>query len=252
MPNYTEQQVKNEYNKAFDFVNKYVHSKGFAQRYAKYHPLGDIRTFLQGNIRKPNLKINYKKGSNYNINTTDITINPKEGYVPDTYGNSLYDLYNKYGITNWPNGSIMGHELGHYINYVVSNKNNFDTAPFYSLRTLFRDYSPLHSDNYPQLTPNKKVNKHDSQRSENYSDLIDFRRLLYNDKIYDSTKANNPFTKEHLKKAKEKYKDQFIRLFNSFTDGRIIYIMNTVAQNNNKNNNQNNKQRYSLEDTYYG
>ena len=248
MPHYTKQQVKNEYNKAFDFVNKYVHSQGFAQRYAKYHPLGDIRTFLQGKLRKPSLRISYNKGSNYNVNTTDITINPKEDYTLDRYSNSLYDLYNKYGITDLPNGSVMGHELGHYINRVVSNKNNFDTAPFYSLRVLFRNYSPLHSDNYPQLTPNKKVNEHDSRRSENYSDLIDFRRMLYNDKIYDSTKANNPFTKAHLKKAKEKYKDQFIRLFNSFTDDRIINIMNTVAQNNN----QNNKQRYSLEDIYYG
>ena len=248
MPHYTEQQVKNEYNKAFDFVDKYVHSQGFAQRYAKYHPLGDIRTFLQGKLRKPNLRISYNKGSNYNVNTTDITINPKEDYTLDTYGNSLYDLYNKYGITNYPNGSVMAHELGHYVNRVVSTKNNFDTDPFYSLRALFRNYNYLHSGNYPQLTPNKKVNKHDSLRSENYADLIDFRRLLYNDKIYDSTKANNPFTKDHLKKAKEKYKDQFIRLFNSFTDDRIINIMNTVAQNNN----QNNKQRYSLEDIYYG
>ena len=248
MPHYTEKEVKEEYNKAFDFVNKYVHSPGFAQRYAKYHPLGDIRTFMKGNLRKPNLKISTEKKSNYNVNTTDITINPKEDYVYNRYGLSLYDMYNKYGVTDWPKGSAMGHELGHYANAVISNKNNFDTDTFYSLRALFRDYNPIHSNNYPQLTPNKKVNKHDSRREENYSDLMDFRRMLYNDKIYDSTKANNPFTKEHLNKAKEKYKDLFIRLFNSFTDDRIINIMNTVAQNNN----QNNKQRYSLEDIYYG
>lgn len=247
MPHYTEKEIKEEYNKAFDFVNKYVHSPGFKQRYTKYHPLGDIRTFLQGNLRKPTLKISQNKGSSYDVNTTDITINPKEDYIYDTYGNTLYDLYNKYGKTNWPKGSAMGHELGHYVNAVVSNKNNFETAPFYNIRALFRNYNYTHSNNYPQLIPNKKVNKHDSRREENYADLIDFRRMLYNDNIYDSTKENNPFTKEHLRKAKEKYKDSFIRLFNSFTDDKIIDIMNIVAQNN-----ATPKKRYSLENIYYG
>lgn len=50
----------------------------------------------------------------------------------------------------------MAHELGHYADRFVSNKHNFDTAPFYNLRALFRNYSYLHSGNYPQLTPNKK------------------------------------------------------------------------------------------------
>lgn len=62
------------------------------------------------------------------------------------------------------------------------------------------------------------------------------RYMLYNNGIYDSRKADNPFTKEHLNKMKE-INPEF-RLFYNFDDEDIIKIkmMNTVAYNTNYDN----------------
>lgn len=60
------------------------------------------------------------------------------------------------------------------------------------------------------------------------------RYMLYNNGIYDSRKADNPFTKEHLNKMKE-INPEF-RLFYNFDDEDIIKMMNTVAYNTNYDN----------------
>jgi hypothetical protein len=63
---------------------------------------------------------------------------------------------------------------------------------------------------------------HDGDPSESYSDLIALRYALHKLGLYDSTKANNPFTKEILEKFKKKLKvkNNYVinRLFLNYTD----------------------------------
>lgn len=233
MPHYTNEEVKYNYKKAKDYANKYIYSEGFNERYNKFHPKGKFRQSLK-NIQFPKLFIQKGEGSHYNIDNGNIYIDPEQDYIYDRHGYDIYDLYNKYGITEFPRGTVETHELGHHLDRELGKRTNYNHSIIGWILDNFETSNPKHSSFYPQLTPTKNINDHDKDRSENWSDLLDYRRLLDENKIYDSTKANNHFTKQHLNKSKEVFKDDFIRIFNTFTDDEIINIMNTVAQNNNK------------------
>lgn len=71
---------------------------------------------------------------------------------------------------------------------------------------------------------------HDGSPSESYADLFLLRKKLLDSGVYDSRKANNPFTKDHLDKFIKQNKDK-IRLFDNFSPEDIIWMMNNVAQN---------------------
>ena len=81
----------------------------------------------------------------------------------------------------------------------------------------------------------KDTDLHDSLEQEYKSDMDALRYQLKADGIYDTSKE--VFKKEHLQKAKEKYKNNFnIKRFfkNSRSDDKIIWLMNNIAQNNNQ------------------
>lgn len=69
---------------------------------------------------------------------------------------------------------------------------------------------------HPMTVYNVSDVGHDAAPMESYADLMDFREALYRFNIYDSRKAKNPFTKEHLDKWKSLNKH--LRLFDNFTD----------------------------------
>lgn len=146
--------------------------------------------------------------------------------------------------------SAIAHELGHAIEHSLRFVSKSSVGDIYNER-----YSTL----YPIFRRNKQyqflLNKlvdpklqklfntnpsryyrysHDAQPSESYADLMALRYMLYNNGIYDSRKADNPFTKEHLNKMKE-INPEF-RLFQNFDDNDIIKMMNTVAYNTNYDN----------------
>ena len=85
---------------------------------------------------------------------------------------------------------------------------------------------------------NKKIidPSHDAGNSETYADLLSFRHWLQDNKIYDSTRKNNPFTSKELNKAKlllNKGTDKSgpSRFIKSFDDKNLINMMNTIANN---------------------
>lgn len=221
---------------ARDFYNLYINSAGFferlnklpdiAKRVDKYAPPYIIPNIPVTTDDKLITHYGYSERQNpfsgkRFISKEYININPESLTFSDSPIFDKYDpyyLYKEFGDTKFPIGFSENHEEGHHVDNELSRRE--------SLRV---NHSNLY---YKLLTPNKEVNSHDNNPKESYADLLDFRKRLYDDGIYDSIKSGNLFTKEHLDKAKEFYKGQFIRLFNSFTDDRIIQIMNTVAQNN--------------------
>jgi hypothetical protein len=98
--------------------------------------------------------------------------------------------------------------------------------------------SKLIKDAAKKYTKTDKSTGYDYSPSEVHSRVMDIRHK------YD-IKPNEVITKERLKKIKEdnyssffgKYRED---LFNNWSDDGIIYLLNTLAQNNNKNNNKNN------------
>lgn len=82
---------------------------------------------------------------------------------------------------------------------------------------------------------------HDAFEQEPYADFFLMRYALDKLNLYDSTKANNPFTKGILQKFKKitnrgkgtkgyHYNMSIKRIFDNFNDDQIIKIMNTVAE----------------------
>lgn len=89
----------------------------------------------------------------------------------------------------------------------------------YNLPKEHQDFYEKH----PEVLQNETSIGHDATPSESYADLMTFREALNRFGVYDSRKANNPFTREHLNKWKKLNKH--LRLFDNFTDDQIIEMM---------------------------
>lgn len=113
---------------------------------------------------------------------------------------------------------VVPHELGHLIG--GSYPGQYDS----SMSTF--EKSLLDTGNI-----NRSSNSHDAIAPEMKSDLDSNRFNLFKKGIYD-IKKGEPFTKEHLKKAKESFKNDetFNRLINQTGDDNYIRLMNTVAR----------------------
>lgn len=239
-----DKNIEKQYNQTIAWINAYLNSEGFRQRYDRHN--GRFRRSLKDEFIAPELTTNnsevdhivYQYGSRPRIN-----INPdnQKDLNNDFPNKDWYQVYKKYGMSNFVPNSAITHELGHHVDNFLSNKKHFNQSLLQSILDEAIGYKS-HSGAYKVLTPKAVVNSHDMRRDENYADILAFRKSLYDDGIYNSLKANNPFTKKHLDKAKKKYKDYFVRPFNNFTDEELIEIMNLVAAND----------RNKLETSYYG
>lgn len=217
-----------DYEWSNNFVQSYYNSEGFKERlnkhgwkhYPKYSAPQLVNEAQYGYYFQPK---DYRKNS---------SLYPNQNII--NYG--WYNDKKSDGFVN--RESLFAHELAHYIDYLLSTnkeiRNYTESYPIFRrnkmLQVLLND--KYHKDewdvakNHPNSLSDER---HDFKPEESYADLISLRDQLYRAGIYDSRKANNPFTKKHLESFKELNPN--FRLFNYFSDNDIIIMMNEVADN---------------------
>lgn len=231
---------KHQYGNVINFVRSYYNSPGFNQRF--HNNIGKGYVGSQYDIEPAFPK---KRVYKFPLKFNGFTRGKEYQYLPKTKTVSIGK--NDLEYIGYDKKSAIAHELGHAMEHSLRFVSKSSAGDIYNGR-----YSTL----YPVFRRNKQYQfflnelvdpelqkwfntnpshyyrySHDAQPSESYADLIALRYMLYNNGIYDSRKANNPFTKEHLNKIKETNPE--FRLFQNFDDKDIIEMMNTVAYNQN-------------------
>lgn len=232
---------KNEFNKELDWVKNYYQSEGFKERLSKlphyynnwylnelknYTPqeYDNIDEFYYEMPEDPKFKRSMFQGSHYRPYTKTITI----GLEPrKDYGRvAAHELGHHYSSRSFFK-NVDGHKqyFNHYNYYPVFRENNEYKKAMEKMKTPADKHRFFtHPDSFYDEV------HHDAQPGEGYADLIEFRSELAKHNIYDSMKAGNPFTLDHLNKVKESGIKS--RLFDYYNDDQIVFMMNEVAMNN--------------------
>jgi hypothetical protein len=167
------------------------------------------------------------------------------GYMEDDLLESQYSIPNNMVIINpndakaWgmPISTMTAHEFGHVTG---GADNQFPTKPNLQLNANEVDYinkrNKARTMDTTGMTEEQKLDQiHDSRPAETRGDLDALRYRLFKDKLYNT--GTEDFTPEHLKQAKEKYKDDNMvnRLFKNYSDKDLIDLMNNIAYNKQNN-----------------
>ena len=244
---------RNEFQNIKRYIKRYIGSPGFNERFYR--------------------KINNLNKQTWN-NPWSFTINPN--YVDNTILNLWEDNdssgIKRNNVLNMSKAGLWRHSMPHEMGHLIDNGiiSIYKKSP--SFPNLFRKEEIHYSTLYPELRRNKqgkevikngirpdtympkdqyyntyiknKAKYHDGFEQEPYADFFQMRYELDKLKLYDSTKANNKFTKEVLNRFKNitnsgkgingkyPYTMAIKRIFDNFTDDQIIEIMNTVAETN--------------------
>jgi hypothetical protein len=216
-----------------NFANKYIGSPGYIQRASKYPMIypNDINN-AKHNISS--VSTQYANGidnafyiPNSNTIVVGNRINRTSRLDKFSRNNSKIGASGNTYATHGDPAYIYTHELGHVLDNYLAPMHGVNVSTLLNLNSK-----------YPKIIidPN-----HDKDSSETYADLFAFRKWLYDNKIYDSTKANTPFTLNNLLRARRLYGNDKVsapgRFLHSFSNNNIIRIMNEVAQNNYNNSN---------------
>lgn len=248
-------------SQAYNFAKQYYNSPGFNERFKKVpeyiEQYNNDLTYDREEVNPPQIKrqpfdvkTGYRKEdeSDYfrDENGRKVTIGTHtfKPYWTSTMLPWVYPFFDY--------ESTASHEYGHAIEDSVELKHKPEGSTEYipdyieysqifphlrnsksykrELKRHWADRDKYEQDPHSERYYNANPDAHDGAPTDSYADLMAFREALYRYNIYDSTKANNPFTKEHLKKWKSLHKP--LRLFNNFTDDQIVQMMNDIAQNN--------------------
>lgn len=253
-------QKKLQTYQAYSFAKKYYNSPGFEERFKKVpeyieqynnNPIYDREEVHPSQIEKKpfDTKIIFKDDETSGYKGGDVNV---VTVGEDYYAPYFLSLLNPWLFPAFDYGANAAHEHGHAIenhiklNHKPEESNEYipDEVEYSQIFPHFRNSKAYqrerkrhwansdHYERYPhsEWYYNTNPDSHDGAPTESYADLMAFREALYRHKIYDSTKANNPFTKEHLNEWKKLRKH--LRLFSNFTDEQIIQMMNDIAQNN--------------------
>lgn len=209
---------------ASNYVNDYYNSDAYKARAMKHgvyneNPISDNVNIIVKDLDKDNLTLS------------------------DLLNNRL--MSHKSGdeivIMNMPGDAgsveaVMAHELGHY-NPLYNTKKDPEKEYSYPeddrmySRYYMNDYTNVPAEYVDYLYPTiglDKINDHDRELSENYSDLIGLREALYRHGIFDSSDGSI-FTQEMLDKFRKTGEaNRFLRYH---TDEQIINALNEVAYN---------------------
>lgn len=256
---------------AIAFAKKYYNSSGFQERFNKfnnvsgkqflYSPYNPNAFFDKENGTHDAISKNSWRIVKTPLKIGKIRSIPESNayYNPDS-GNILYGDNGtlERGLSKtWD--QVMGHEVGHMIDWAIKPRHKSEQLDNYN-----DGYGYTYSNMHPIFRKSKAYQKvktamynlgqshgriyekdpsygsymisdgelfHDAMPMESYADLFQMRKMLYDQKIFDSTKSGIKFTKKHLEKFK---KNNHIRLQDNFSDEDIIWMMNNVAQNNKK------------------
>ncbi len=222
---------KDQYEDAYDFVNSYVNSEGFRQRFhkaVKYLPPDTVLYRLK--LTKPSFRVDTNQDyAFYNPENNSITY----GLIDSAKRNTI-----PHEMGHWAHSSIVVDEPKTKLHPRTNDRYHISYPSIYPILRL----NIPGTWNQPIRIDAEGIISHDDRPSENYADLINLRYLLNQLNIYDSRKANNVFQQIHLNRFKSKYKPGTSlgvdRLFKNFSDQDIIEMMNTVAQKNIPNENE--------------
>lgn len=255
----------NKYYNSLGFQQRFRNFNNSAGRrflYSKYNPSSYIGQ--DGEIIGHGKKYNWGVTKNpLKFNKIHPTLGANAYYDPNTgnisYGNDAA-LTQETGFDTWD--KIMAHEVGHAVDFAIKPKRfseDGDKLEYYN-----KGYGYTYSNMYPIFRNSKSYQAikneldqldaahgklyekdpsygshlitngklfHDAMPSESYADLFQMRKMLYDQKIFDSTKAGIKFTKQHLDKFKQ---NNHTRLQDNFSDNDIIWMINNVANSGNK------------------
>lgn len=261
-----KQKIK-QINSARNFIFSYVKSPGFMERLQKALPY--LRQYEQNPVYNyPKDRDLYDNTYEIRINPNKIYTkldSPKGiGAYFERKTNTVYlpnKIYDENRVLE-DYGNTAAHEYGHAIsNSIVpqlkSISNTSRLFPELDLSSSVSTYKFKYADIFPHFRRSYSYLKllsqmsdedrkfyekypdsiydissltHDANPDESYADLMALRYDLNETGIYDSRKANNIFTQEHLDKYKKLNRRN--RIFDNFTDEDIIKMMNEIAQNN--------------------
>lgn len=236
--------AKNIYNDTYNWVQDYYQSDGFKERFKNHNEKltkkGKTTYTMPKSFTKPKLTINQGKRYTYNGATDTINIDPIQKLSEEI---------------RLPLPFILGHEIGHDVLVSINRANAPKGKVTISTKrpqSYAFSYPILRNKDYKKVVETKdipvpfrsmpsdevKVNiarskkepwAHYAALDEPYSDLLGLRILMDKEGIFDSKKAGNIFTQEHLDAFKKIYPKH--RMYNYYTDAQIIEMMNTVAHN---------------------
>lgn len=246
------QEGREEFQNIREYAKRYVGSPGFNERL--YKRLNELT-----------------KDFNTSRYGWDVVLDPS--YLDNTvlnlwagndqsWANSIGNTLNMSEAGLWRHS--MPHELGHLIDNGVIKmysspfnfrelKSRIQYSSIYpqlrrnkqakeAIKAGIRPDSIMVKDKYDTVYSKNKNKYHDAFEQEPYADFFQMRYELDKLGLYDSTKANNKFTKETLDKFRKAtnsgqginggypYTMAIKRIFDNFTDDQIIEIMNTVAE----------------------
>ena len=102
----------------------------------------------------------------------------------------------------------------------------------------YKELSPYYGNDYSNvpgyymyiLAPNKEVNDHDKEASENYSDLMALRYYLQKNGLFDSMDKTAVFTSEDYDKIFETEGGKHLRFIKNHSKDAVIKAINDIAQ----------------------
>lgn len=264
-----EDEKKRQIKQARNFVSSYAQSPGFKERLQKalkylkqyeqnprynHYPKNLSYTsqdYIYGIKLNPYViktKYDSDDGAYFNEQTNTVYI-PDQNYdddrVLEDYGNTAAHEYAhslSAHITPYlevssnfykthPSFKKFDHSYKNTFNYPYIFPHFRNSKSYQQMLNIFTDPETLAGyERDPNLVYSETSTTHDASPDESYADLMALRYDLMINNIYDSRKANNIFTKEHLDKYKKLNRRN--RIFDNFTDEQIIQMMNEVAQNN--------------------
>lgn len=204
-----------------EFLTDYVNSESFASK-------APTQAYVNTARNKVSRGVNIKPGEKAKYSKSDNTI-----YMPNNKGVTEYMPEDVLIPTTIPYDIVLAHEFGHALDPLkLKNKpvHTYAGKPTKYPITAY-EKAPEHYEALYENTKDINLDPHDVWNPEKYADLQTLRYILYKEGIFDA-RQNKPFTKEHLKKAKEKGLKKHSRTLQIFDDDTIIKMLNTIAYNN--------------------
>lgn len=246
---------------AYDFGVDYYNSEGFNEKLNN----GGAKALSEytGSQRDP---YSWENGSQVMVNDRKLQSQPLEedlytisdtnnrpdnaAYIPDQktieIGNfsNLDPQYEYFPFNSY--NEVFAHEIAHAIEHaikIVSENPEYGNderyANIYSIfrkNKQFQEYFKERGLDPETINIQKWDLPHDARPSESYADLMVLRYLLNYLNIFDSRKAGNVATQEHLDQYKKIMNDNGLkisRIFNNFGDEDILQMLNEVAYDEN-------------------
>lgn len=246
-PNYEDRfELPLSPNEVYNTINKYVdetvsgikysfdyfNSSGFKQRndalMQKYKPYSNEYNKLIGNKGIIDDAFLNDKDIRFSVGYDNADNSLNFGISPSTLN---FDFRNT--------GAHEGAHLNRIYNQVLQNptKEDNELSPYYSkVKNATINYRHIPDIVKTLLTPNVKVDYHDKEINENYSDLIGTRSNLQNEGIFNSMLPDQSFTKEMYDRYRNTDAGKKDRFMNTHSEQQVIDALNIIAHNNKKNN----------------